>query len=332
MLLVGDIGGTKTDLALFPPTSNIHDEPQAELQITYKSGSYASLEDIVHEFVNNNKVTPTKAVFGVAGPVHHGESKITNLPWHISEKKLKETFNLQTVKLLNDLEAIAHSVPYLSSQHLEPLNGELGERTMGQNKAVIAPGTGLGEAFLVHVNDFYHVVASEGGHTDFAPKSLFEIEFLKHLLGKFNHVSYERVCSGALGIPNIYNYLNESHYATETTEVAQAIEEAADPTPIIVQAALDEDSDLCIQTLNAFMSILGSEAGNLALKVMATGGVYLGGGIPPRILQKLKDGTFMAAFIKKGRFSDTLAHIPVYVILHKKPALLGAAFYGLNQL
>ena len=155
---------------------------------------------------------------------------------------------------------------------------------------------------------------------------------MKHLLGKFNHVSYERVCSGALGIPNIYSYLNDSHYADETIEIAQALEDATDPTPIIVQAALDEKSDLCIETLNVFMSILGSEAGNLALKVMATGGVYLGGGIPPRILSKLKDGTFMAAFIKKGRFSDTLAHIPVYVILHKKPALLGTAYYGLKQL
>lgn len=334
MLLVGDIGGTKTDLALFPLENNPsdQDEPQAELQVTFKSSKYASLEEIIHEFITNNKVTPTKAVFGVAGPVHDGESKITNLPWHISEKTLADTFHFQSTKLLNDLEAIAHSVPYLTTRHLEPLNGELGERTMGHNKAVIAPGTGLGEALLVYANDAYHVVASEGGHTDFAPKSLFEIEFLKHLLGKFNHVSYERVCSGALGIPNIYDYLNESHYATETLQVAAALKEATDPTPIIVQAALDEESDLCIQTLNAFISILGSEAGNLALKAMATGGVYLGGGIPPRILSKLKDGTFMAAFVKKGRFSDTLAHIPVYVILHKKPALLGAAYYGLKQL
>lgn len=334
MLLIGDIGGTKTDLAVFPleDENTNNDEPQALLQITFKSGNYDSLEAIIQEFIGNNNVTPTKAVFGVAGPVHNGESQTTNLPWHISEKTLAETFNLQTVKLLNDLEAIAHSVPYLTSQHLEPLNGELGERTLGQNKAVIAPGTGLGEAFLVHVDDHYRIVASEGGHADFAPKSLFEIEFLKHLLGKYNHVSYERVCSGALGIPNIYNYLKEGNYAAETDEIAEALKEAADPTPIIVQAALDEKSDLCIQTLTAFVSILGSEAGNLALKVMATGGVYLGGGIPPRILTKLKDGTFMAAFIKKGRFSDTLAHIPVYVILHKKPALLGAAYYGLKQL
>ena len=199
MLLAGDIGGTKTDLALFSLESDnlTHPEPQAEIQITFKSGNYTSLEEIVQEFIGNNNLTPTKAVFGVAGPVHNGESHITNLPWHISEEKLRQTFNLQSVKLLNDLEAIAHSVPYLSAQHLETLNGELGERTMGQNKAVIAPGTGLGEAFLVHVKDLYHVVASEGGHADFAPKSLFEIEFLKHLLGKFKHVSYERVCSGA---------------------------------------------------------------------------------------------------------------------------------------
>lgn len=331
-LLVGDIGGTKTDVAIFslenPPTSSNEVEP--EIQASFRSGSYLSLETIIKEFVGDHKVTPTKAVFGVAGPVVKGESRITNLPWHISEKSMRSTFNLEAIKLLNDLEAIAYSVPFLSDSDLEPLNGDLANRSLNQNKAVVAPGTGLGEAVLVHVDGAYRIIPSEGGHADFAPKSLFEIELLKYLLGKFNHVSYERVCSGALGIPNIYKYLRENHYADETTEVDAELKEASDLTPVIVQAALLEKSDLCLQTLSAFISILGSEAGNLALKVMATGGVYLGGGIPPRILPKLKDGTFMAAFTRKGRFSDTLAHIPVYVITHKRPALLGAYFYGLS--
>ncbi|HMQ51407.1 MAG TPA: glucokinase [Anaerolineae bacterium] len=333
MLLVGDIGGTKTDLALYDVNQALGTEdPQPEIQATFRSRDFSSLEGVIQQFLFNKSVLPLKAVFGVAGPVKAGASHITNLPWVISETMLKQTFNLTGVKLLNDLEAIAHAVPYLTEQDLEPLNGELIDRTLGKNKAVLAPGTGLGEAFLIYADGKHHVVASEGGHVDFAPKSLFEIELLKHLLGKFNHVSYERVCSGALGIPNIYDYLKNNRYAAEVTDVEVALQEALDPTPIIVQAALEEKSDLCVQTLSAFMSILGSEAGNLALKVMATGGVYLGGGIPPRILSKLKDGTFMAAFAKKGRFSDMLAHVPVYVILHKKPALLGAAYYGLTNM
>ncbi|HMR67381.1 MAG TPA: glucokinase, partial [Anaerolineae bacterium] len=322
-----------TDLALYDVNQALGTEdPQPEIQATFRRRDFRSLEGVIQQFLFNKSVLPLKAVFGVAGPVKAGASHITNLPWVISETMLKQTFNLTGVKLLNDLEAIAHAVPYLTEQDLEPLNGELIDRTLGKNKAVLAPGTGLGEAFLIYADGKHHVVASEGGHVDFAPKSLFEIELLKHLLGKFNHVSYERVCSGALGIPNIYDYLKNNRYAAEVTDVEVALQEALDPTPIIVQAALEEKSDLCVQTLSAFMSILGSEAGNLALKVMATGGVYLGGGIPPRILSKLKDGTFMAAFAKKGRFSDMLAHVPVYVILHKKPALLGAAYYGLTNM
>lgn len=330
MLLIGDIGGTKTDLALYDVDQALSaDEPQPEIQATFRSRDFDSLEGVIQQFMSNKPMLPLKAVFGVAGPVKSGESRITNLPWIISEAGLKQTFNLPAVKLLNDLEAIAHALPYLTEKDLEPLNGDLIDRTLGKNKAVLAPGTGLGEAFLVYADNKHHIVASEGGHVDFAPKSLFEIELLKHLLGKFNHVSYERVCSGALGIPNIYEYLKQNRYAVETPELEMALKEAQDPTPLIIQAALEEKSDLCLQTLSAFVSILGSEASNLALKVMATGGVYLGGGIPPRILSKLKDGTFMAAFAKKGRFTDMLAHVPVYVILHKKPALLGAAYYGL---
>jgi glucokinase len=328
MLLVGDIGGTKTDLAIFP-VDQADDEPEPEIQATFKSANYPSLEAVVQEFLEGKKIQITKAVFGVAGPVVNGQSRVTNLPWHISETSLKETLQAPAVKLLNDLEAIGHSIPYLTPRDLESLNSQM-EIIPGKNKAVIAPGTGLGEAILFYHHDTYHVVASEGGHTDFAPTSLFQIELLHHLLGKFNHVSYERVCSGALGIPNIYNYLKESHYAPENPEVAAALREAADPTPIILQAALQQECELSITTLSVFVSILGSEAGNLALKVMATGGIYLGGGIPPRILPKLKEGTFMAAFVRKGRFSDMLAHIPVYVILNPKPALLGAAYYGLK--
>jgi len=325
MILVGDIGGTKTDLAIFPT----HGELQPQTQMTYHSANYPSLEAIIKEFLTTT-TTLTKAVFGVAGPVVNGESRITNLSWQISEEKLRHALNIPIVKLLNDLEAIAHAVPHLASHDLEALNSEQMDTTLGQHKAVIAPGTGLGEAILFHHNNSYEVLASEGGHVDFAPTTLFEIELLRYLLGKYTHVSYERVCSGKLGIPILYDYLKSNHYADETPKIAVALQEASDPTPIIIQAGLNEESELCQATLNAFIKVLGSEAGNLALKVMATGGVYLGGGIPPRILSRLKDGTFMAAFIKKGRFSDTLSHVPVYVIMNKKPGLLGAAHYGLN--
>ncbi|RMF05300.1 MAG: glucokinase [Chloroflexi bacterium] len=325
MLLVGDIGGTKTDLAIIPLTGDI--EP--EVESTFKSAEHASLEEIIEIFLANTQLSVSRAVFGIAGPVVDGTADVTNLSWPVmSETHLAEKFNLSVVKLLNDLEIIAHAVPHLPDTDLLSINGGQVERALGQHKAVVAPGTGLGEAILFHHAGGYQVVASEGGHASFAPHSLFEIGLLKHLMEKYNHVSYERVCSGGLGIPNIYNYLKENGYATENPQVEAELAQTSDPTPVIIQAGLNQNSELCIETLNAFVSILGSEAGNVALKAMTLGGIYLGGGIPPRIVPKLQDGTFMAAFVKKGRFSDMLARIPVYVILNKKPALVGAAYYG----
>jgi glucokinase len=325
MLLTGDIGGTKTDLAIFTADGNL----QLQRQATFKSSNYPNLEVIIQEFLTDTPGSIDKAVFGVAGPVVKGESHITNLPWHITESSLKGVLNTPSVKLLNDLEAIAYALPHLSNQDLSLLNPDYATPAQG-HKAIIAPGTGLGEALLVYQNGDYQAIASEGGHADFAPTTLLEIELLKYLLGKHNHVSYERVCSGGSGIPNIYAYLKQNGYAEESPYITVALKNASDPTPVIIQAALKEECDLCVATLNVFVKILGSEAGNLALKVMATGGVYLGGGIPPRILPKLKDGTFMAAFVKKGRFSKMLSRLPVYVILSEQPALLGAAHYALR--
>jgi glucokinase len=322
MLLAGDIGGTKTHLALYSPDRG----PTPLQEATFPSAAYPSLEVVVAEFLAQANASVDKAVFGVAGPVFAGRSVATNLPWVVSEASLRETCKLQTAKLLNDLEAMAYGVPYLAPTDLFLLN-EAPPRS--GSKAIIAAGTGLGEAILFYQDGRYHVIPSEGGHTDFGPRNLFEIEMLRSLLGKFGHVSYERICSG-MGMPNIYYYLRENRFAKEPAEVAQAIEEAADPTRVIVQKAMAGESELCIATLNAFVSILGAEAGNLALKVMASGGIYVGGGIPPRILPKLKDGTFMAAFVDKGRFAEALAKVPVYVILKADTALLGAACYGLG--
>jgi glucokinase len=199
----------------------------------------------------------------------------------------------------------------------------------GGNKAVIAPGTGLGEAVLFFQDSRYYVLASEGGHTDFAPKNSTEIALLRYLQARFDHVSYERVCSGS-GIPNIYAFFKDTQTGEEDPSIAEAIAQASDPTPIIIQNGLARASEICQATLNTFVSILGAEAGNLALKVMATGGIYLGGGIPPRIQSKLQDGTFMTAFANKGRFAEMLVQIPIHVILNDKAALLGAAFYGFD--
>jgi glucokinase len=322
MLLAGDIGGTKTRLALYSADRG----PQPTEEATFRSADYASLESVIEEFLANVGASVDRAVFGVAGPVVEGESHTTNLPWVISEASLQEAFGLKHAKLLNDLEATAHGVPNLDPADLALLNDA---SPRSGTKVVVAPGTGLGEAVLFYQDDQYHVLPSEGGHTDFAPSNLFEIRLLRYLMGKFGHVSYERVCSGS-GMPNIYAFLKKQGFAPELPEMKEALKRADDPTPIIVEKAMAGECELSIATLNSFVSILGSEAGNLTLKVMATGGVYLGGGIPPKILSKLKDGTFMAAFVNKGRFAEMLAQIPIYVILNEKTALFGAACYGLG--
>jgi glucokinase len=245
----------------------------------------------------------------------------------LDESELEVAFWIRSVRLLNDLTAIACAVPFLSDAELHTLNA--GDSTPQGALAVIAPGTGLGEAFLTWDGSRYRPQPSEGGHASFAPASLIQVELLHYLFGRFEHVSCERVCSGS-GIPNIYAYLRDSSRATEPAWLAQQIAEAADPTPAIVRAALDEvrPSELCRLTLRTFVSILGAEAGNLALKVLATGGVYLGGGIPPRLVPLLEAPEFLEAFRGKGRMAELLDHIPVYVILNPKAALLGAACYG----
>jgi glucokinase len=322
ILLAGDIGGTKTTLALFTPEGGL--EPK--VQTTFKSNEHPSLAAVAAKFLGKTGVSVDRAVFGVAGPVTGGQTRATNLPWVLTEKDLRGALGVEDVKLLNDLEATAYAVPSLPPGDLFVLNDTA---IQSGTKAVLAPGTGLGEAVIFYQGGHYHVIPSEGGHADFGPTSLFELELLRYLMGRFGHVSYERVCSGK-GIPNIYAFLKKNHFAEESPEMKEALRKVDDPTPIIVRKAMAGECELSIATLNAFVSILGAEAGNLALKVMATGGLYLGGGIPPKILVKLRDGTFMASFVNKGRFAERLAQIPVYVILNQQTALFGAACYGLG--
>jgi glucokinase len=322
MLLAGDIGGTKTNLALFAPEGGL--VPQAGS--TFKSADYPSLKAVVAEFLADTGATVERAVFGVAGPVIQGRVEATNLPWIIDEAELQQALHAERVTLLNDLEATAHGVRHLGDGDLFVLNAA---PARSGTKVVIAPGTGLGEAILFYREGHYYVLPSEGGHTDFGPTNLLELRLLRDLMGKFGHISYERICSGS-GLPNIYAFLKKQGLAPELPEMKKALRKTDDPTPLIVGKAMAGECELSIATLNTFVSILGAEAGNLALKVMATGGVYLGGGIPPKILPKLKDGTFMAAFVRKGRFADLLAQIPVYVILNDRTGLLGSAAYGLG--
>jgi glucokinase len=325
-LLAGDIGGTKTNLAVYASQTG----PRAPLaEATFPSADYPSLETLVREFLSQIDLQVERASFGVAGPVVGGQATITNLPWVIDEQRLQDALNLAPVRLLNDLQAIANGVPFLEPADLHTLNE--GQSAHGGAIAVIAPGTGLGEAFLTWDGGRYRPHPSEGGHADFAPNTPLEVDLLRYLLDRFDHVSYERVCSG-LGVPNIYAFLKDSGYAAEPAWLAKRLAAAEDPTPVIANAALDGERPckLCAATLDTFVSILAAEAGNLALDVLATGGVYLGGGIPPRILRALEQGRFMESFTRKGRMSKLLARVPVHVILNPKVALLGVACHGLE--
>ncbi len=326
MLLAGDLGGTKTDLAVYSAEAG----PRAPLvQAEFPSGSYPGLAAIVREFLAGVTFPIDRACFDVAGPVFAGRAKITNLPWELEEGALARELNLQAVHLLNDVEAIALAVPILEPGDLHTLNR--GEAVDGGAIAVIAPGTGMGQAFLTRDGAIYRAHATEGGHADFAPANPTQAELLAYLWKQHDHVSVERVCSG-LAIPDIYRFLRDRGSIAESAVLARQIADAKDPTPIIVESALQSPKAdaLCVATLETFVEILGAEAGNVALKVLATGGVYLAGGIPPRILPALADGRFMAAFTRKGRFSDLMARIPVHVVV-QRAALLGAAYHGLQR-
>lgn len=329
MLLAGDIGGTKTNLALFAQDGDWREPLHEE---TFPSGKYPSLEALVQDYLAQQQNPPIDhASFGVAGPVIEGSATITNLPWMMEEQHLQQELNIREVSLLNDLNAIAHAVPFLDKRDLATIN--VGQPTPEGALAVIAPGTGLGEAYLTWNGSAYQSHTSEGGHADFAPTDAFELDLLRYLLDHFPHVSYERVCSGK-GFPNIYAYLRDHGLAEEPDWLARELAQAQDKTPVIMQAALDQAApcDIAVKTLNAFVAILGAEAGNMALKVLATGGVYLGGGIPPRIISYLSGERFMRAFTNKGRLGKLLSAVPVHVILNPKIALLGAARHGFEKI
>lgn len=322
MILAGDIGGTKTHLALF----RVEREQLIQVrQEIFPSKAYAGLEEVIQKFLLKSEGSIESACFGVAGPVIKGRCETTNLPWVVDAEQIGKQFGIPSVVLLNDLEATAYGALGLTEKEYCIINQ--GQTDLQGNRVVIAAGTGLGEAILFWDGLGFRASASEGGHTDFAPRNPIEINLLEYLLKSFDRVSYERVLSGQ-GLFSIYRFLRDTGYGEEPPWLSVRLA-GEDPAAVISEAALARKADLCVRTLEMFVSIYGAEAGNLALKSMATGGVYIGGGIAPKILNKLLDGTFMKGFLDKGRYVSFMSRIPIWVILNEKTALLGAAKFSL---
>lgn len=325
MILAGDIGGTNTRLAFVeakPDGLRILDEQ------TFPSRERTSLEAALEEFLTPRKVELSRASFGIAGPVRNGRCEATNLPWVVDSKTVAKRLGLKWVGLINDLEANAYGIAALQSKDLVVLNR--GARNATGNQAIISAGTGLGEAGLYWDGQRHRPFPSEGGHADFAPRNHLEMELLAYCMKRYQRVSYERLISGP-GLFHIYCFFRDTGKGEEPPWLAEQLRHG-DPAPIISQLAVDGKSPLCQQALELFVALYGAEAGNLALKLMATGGVYLGGGIAPKIVSRLTEPVFMNAFTAKGRMRPLLQDIPVRVITNPKTALLGAARHAAFEL
>lgn len=318
MILAGDVGGTHTRLAFFEQRAG---RLEAVAEHIYPSAGHASLDDIVAEFIASQKFHTERAAIGVAGPVRDGVCRATNLPWVVDAGKLAQRTGIARVELINDLEANGYGIATLAPEDFATL--QAGAPDAKGNGAVISPGTGLGEAGLFWDGSRHWPMASEGGHSSFAPNSELQDELLQHLRAQFGHVSWERVLSGP-GLFNVYKFLRDTGRGEEPAWLTEKLK-LGDPSPIISKSGLEGSSALCIQALDLFVELYGSECGNMALKAMATGGVFLGGGIAPKILPKLKTLKFIAAFLDKGRLRPLLQTMPVRVILNDGTALRGAA-------
>lgn len=320
-VLAGDIGGTKASLGLFLKGKN---RPELLAMESFSSRNSPDLETLIRKFLRAHPSPVSHACFGIAGPVANGESKVTNLPWRISEERIRKQFAFRQVRLVNDLTAMAMAIPLLRANECFPLN-QMGS-PQGRNLALIAPGTGLGQSILIYQRGRYLPVPSEGGHADFAPANDVQMMLWQYLYRRYGHVSIERVLSGS-GLANIYEWLRDSGRLKDPERAIQKLKEI-DPAKAIAEAAMADKDPGCGEALNMFVSIFGAVAGNLALTGMTTGGVYLGGGISPKILPKLKENIFMQAFTNKGRFKGLLEKIPISVILNDTTALIGAACFA----
>jgi glucokinase len=325
MILAGDVGGTKVHLALYNRTSDrlvsVRDEK-------FHAHEFGSLEEVVMRFFASGTETRkdvTAACFGVPGPVRDGRLKLTNLPWTLDTRDLCRTFGSPHIFLINDLEANGYGIRQLAPDKIFTLHN--GDLNATGHQGLISAGTGLGEAVLVWDGKTHTPIPSEGGHCDFAARSDREVALLQHLRDTLHgHVSWERVVSG-MGIQNIYAFLRDVEKIDEPRWLRDRMK-TEDPNAVIGQCAEDGSSSICFETMKLFASAYGAEAGNLALKIIANGGIYLGGGIAPKILKTLESGFFMQAFLDKGRLSPLLQSIPVRVILDDTCALLGAAAYA----
>ena len=322
-VLAGDIGGTKTNLGLFERAKG---RPLLRVQETYPSAQAKGLEDIISVFLRQHPARVFGASFGIAGPVEGGRVKTTNLPWELSEAALAKRFRWKAVSLINDLVATVMAIPSLTGRETVLLNK--GKRAVGENIGLVAPGTGLGMALLVRSDNGYIPLASEGGHADFGPNDSQEMALWQYLRRRFGHVSAERVLSGP-GLVNIYCWLRDSNRYKEPRWLKKKTAEG-DPARAITEAAIHRGTPIAVAALKRFVAILGSVAGNVALTGMTTGGMYLGGGIPPKILEQMRSPIFLEAFVGKGRFQPLLEKIPIRVILNDKAALLGAAVHALS--
>jgi glucokinase len=323
MILAGDVGGTKVHLALY-------DFAQGQLHHVrdqkFPAQNYDGLEAVVREFLGADAGKEVYAAcFGVPGPVRDGRLKLTNLPWTLDSRQMAKALSIDHLFLINDLEANGYGIPELTPDQIFVLHE--GDSSAVGHRGLVSAGTGLGEALLIW-NGKHHVpVPSEGGHCDFAPRTDLEIELLQYLDRQIQgHVSWERVVSG-IGLRNIYAFLRDAKGMEEPKWLKDRMA-AEDPNAVIGQLGESGESGLCAHTLDMFVSAYGAEVGNMALKVLATGGMYMGGGIAPKILNKMKDGTFMQAFLDKGRMEGILQHMPVRIILESRCALLGAAAYA----
>lgn len=318
MILGGDIGGTKTRIALYKRQQG---RLMQQAEESYASREHAGLEAIVRLFMEQHPTKPRCASFGVAGPVRDGRSETTNLPWLVDAHRLAEMVGVPTAGLINDLEANAYGLIELQPEDFLVLNP--GDPDARGNRAIISAGTGLGEAGLFWDGTDYRPFASEGGHASFAPRTDLEEDLSRFLRGSFDHVSWERVLSGP-GLVNIYRFLRETARGEEPAWLRDAMQDG-DPAAAISKAGMEGRCALASDALDLFVSFYGAEAGNLALKVMATGGLFVGGGIAPKILDRMKGGAFTSAFKSKGRMQPLLDAMPVKVVLNDRTALLGAA-------
>jgi glucokinase len=318
MILAGDIGGTNARLAYFQP-KNGHFELVSER--VFPSREHRELGEIVTRFLDESGTRPEAACFGIAGPVRNGRVETSNLPWVIEQSILAKQIHLPSTLLINDLEASAWGIGALSKDDLVTLNA--GSGTITGNQAVVAPGTGLGEAGLFWDGARHHVFACEGGHSDFAPQGDLQIELLRFLMKRTGHVSYERILSGP-GLVNVYEFLCASGCGKESEALTAAMK-VGDPAAEISRAALSGKDQVASQALDIWVAVYGAEASNLGLKILATGGLFLAGGITPKILPRLQGPLFLEAFLRKGRLRPVVESMPVHVVMNEKAGLLGAA-------